>query len=135
MLEHGFFIFSALPKNHQDNEGAWTRNGNNFTFRSNDPLGDNCTAFLFGRILTFGARNFVDGSISLLNAPICSSVLSIYAWQKVAGEPGLEIAALRGFTLYIKSKLPVRFEKLTTAYSGLLTSAFAFVAFRNVTVI
>ena len=47
-----------------DNGGTWTRKGNNFTFTSNSPIGNNGTASLSGGILTYQVRNFVNGALT-----------------------------------------------------------------------
>jgi len=47
----------------QDNDsGTWTRNGNNFTFQSSQPLGYKCTGILSAGKLTLNVQNFMGTS-------------------------------------------------------------------------
>ena len=52
----------TLSTGHDNDSGTWTRNGNNFTFQSSQPLGYKCRGILSAGKLTLNVLNFMGTS-------------------------------------------------------------------------
>jgi len=84
--------------------GTWTRNGNNFSFRSSQPVGNNGTAILSAEKLTLNIMDFMDsfirGTAELTSNNLDLSIATGVNVTKTVGEGTTFIFFKVGSALY-----------------------------------